>query len=142
MPAAPSPSLTAGDAGGAGAEAVAVLSALAGVRLGDPVAGVGLSPRTERALLAMCGRDALVEAEARVAVAEDPAGVADAAARLRPGGRLVAVAADATEARRVAAAGGLELRHVERLGAGVAWSAVASGPGVPGARAPAGAAPR
>ncbi len=116
---------TAGAGGGADeATDAAVLSALAGVRLGDPVAGIGTGPRTTAALLAMSGTAALVEGGARVAVAGAAHDVPLAVSRLAPGGRLVAVAADAGAAQRVAAARGLQLRHVVPLGRGVAWSAV------------------
>ncbi|MCA1710555.1 MAG: hypothetical protein LC789_02505 [Actinobacteria bacterium] len=50
--------------------------------------------------------------------------VAGALRLLAPGGRLVAVAADAGAAARLAAGAGLELRHVEALSVGVAWSAL------------------
>ena len=102
----------------------AVLSALAGVRKGDAVAGAGISPRLEAALLAGSGTDALVEHDARVVVAGAAHDVPLALTRLAPGGRLVALAADDAAARRVAAAAGLTVRHVERLGRLVAWSAV------------------
>lgn len=101
----------------------AVLSALAGVRRGDAVAGVGTSARLEAALLAGSGTDALVEGDAQVVVAGAAHDVPVALSRLAPGGRLVALAADAAAARRVAAAAGLQFGHVERLGRLVAWSA-------------------
>lgn len=104
----------------------AVLSALAGVRRGDRVAAVGTGPRTTAALLAACGSDDLVDTDARVAVAGAPHDVPLALSRLAPGGRLVALAADAGAARRVAAAAGLVLRHVEPVGRLVAWSALRS----------------
>ena len=102
----------------------AVLCALAGPRRGDRVAEVGAGPLVRRSLLAGSGTDELVDADARVVVAGAAYEVPTALARLAPGGRLVAVAADAAAARRVAAAAGLELRHVEQVGARVAWSAV------------------
>jgi len=102
----------------------AVLSALAGIRRGDAVAGVGTGPCTTAALLAMSGTDALVDGAASVAVAGAASDVPLAVSRLAPGGRLVALAADAAAARRVAADRGLDLRHVEPLGRVVAWSAV------------------
>ncbi|HWH30990.1 MAG TPA: hypothetical protein VNU26_18895 [Mycobacteriales bacterium] len=102
----------------------AVLSALAGARIGDRVAAVGAGSRTTTALLAMSGTDRLVDDDARVVVAGAAHDVPLAVARLAPGGRLVAVAADAGAARRVAAAHGLDLRHVEPVGRLVAWSAV------------------
>lgn len=102
----------------------AVLSALAGVRRGDRVAVVGAGPLLVRALLAASATTALVDADARVVVAGAAFDVPLALGRLAPGGRLVAVAADAAAAARVAAASGLELRHVEGVGRRVAWSAV------------------
>lgn len=102
----------------------AVLSALAGVRAGDAVCGVGTSPRLDAALLAASRTEALVDADARVVVAGAAHDVPVALVRLAPGGRLVALAADAAAAHRVAAAAGLQVRHVERFGAVVAWSAV------------------
>lgn len=109
----------------------AVLSALAGVRRGDAVAGVGTSPRLEQALLAGSGTDALVDADAQVVVAGAAYDVPLALQRLAPGGRLVALAADAGAAQRVAAAAGLVLGHVEPVGRLVAWSARRPlGPGV------------
>lgn len=103
---------------------VATVAALAGVRSGDRVAAVGIGRRTARALLAMAQTAVLVEADADVAVAASAADVADAVDRLAPGGRLVAVAADEDQARRAAAARGLQLGHTERVGSLVAWTAV------------------
>lgn len=111
-----------------------MLSALAGVRRGDPVAAIGCGRITEAALAAGCGLP-LVEASAaaagsaRVVVVGTAHDVPDAIRLLAPGGRLVAVAADKGAAERVAAGAGLSLRHVERLGAQVAWSAVRPVPG-------------
>jgi protein-L-isoaspartate O-methyltransferase len=102
----------------------AVLSALAGVRRGDAVAGVGTGPRTTAALLAAAGAERLATGDARVVVAGAAHDVPTALGLLAPGGRLVAVAADAGAARRVAAGAGLDLRHVEPVGRMVAWSAV------------------
>lgn len=102
----------------------AVLCSLAGARTGDRVAVVGAGPVVERALLAMTSTTALVEDEAAVVVAGAAYDVPLAARKLAAGGRLVAVAADSGAAQRVANAEGLELRHVERVGARVAWSAV------------------
>lgn len=103
---------------------VAVVSALAGVRHGDRVTGVGIGARTEAALLAASATTALVRADARVVVAGAAHDVPVAVTLLAPGGRLVALAADAGAARRVAEAAGLDLRHVEQVGRVVAWSAV------------------
>lgn len=102
----------------------AVLSALAGARTGDRVAAVGAGPIVRRALLAASETDELVDSDARVVVAGAAYEVPTALAQLAPGGRLVAVAADAAAAQRVATSAGLELRHVERVGMRVAWSAV------------------
>lgn len=102
----------------------AVLSALAGARHGFRVAVVGTGPLTTAALLAGSGSPEPVDDAADVVVAGAPYDVPAAVRRLAPGGRLVALAADAAAARRVATAAGLDLRHVEPLRARVAWSAV------------------
>lgn len=102
----------------------AVLCSLAGARTGDRVAVVGAGPIVAKALLAMTETSDLVEGEAAVVVAGAAYEVPTAVTKLAPGGRLVAVAADPAAAQRVASASGLELRHVERVGSRVAWSAV------------------
>ena len=102
----------------------AVLCSLAGARTGDRVAVVGAGDVVARALLAMTGTTELVEEQAAVVIAGAAYEVPTAVTRLAPGGRLVAVAADSAAAQRVATGAGLELRHVERVGARVAWSAV------------------
>lgn len=102
-----------------------VLAALAGPRTGDRVAAVGVGPLVVRALLAASRTDELVDADAAVVVAGAAYEVPSALLLLAPGGRLVAVAADAAAARRTAATHGLGLRHVERAGAVCAWSATA-----------------
>jgi hypothetical protein len=115
-------------------EQAAVLAALAGVRRGDVVAAVACGRLTEASLAAGCGSPlvdpvAAATASVRVVVVGKAFEVSGALRLLAPGGRLVAVAADAGAATRVAAGAGLELRHVERIGAQVAWSAVRpSGP--------------
>ena len=101
----------------------AVLSALAGARRGDRVAAVGAAALVERALLAASSTTTLVTASADVVVAGAAYDVPTALTMLAPGGRLVAVAADAGAARRVAAAECLLLRHVQPAGRQVAWSA-------------------
>ena len=101
----------------------AVLAALAGPRLGDRVAVVGAGPLVARALLAASGTTELVETGAAVVVAGAAYEVPTALARLAPGGRLVAVAANAAAAQRVATGAGLVLRHVQEVGGRVAWSA-------------------
>jgi hypothetical protein len=102
----------------------AVLCSLAGARTGDRVAVVGTEPVVAQALLAMTQTTELVEGSAAVVVAGAAYEVPTAVTMLAPGGRLVAVAADRAAAQRVASAAGLELRHVERVGPRVAWSAV------------------
>jgi hypothetical protein len=109
-------------------EVAAVLSALAGMRKGDPVAAVAAGRITQACLAAGAARDLLPDdaedASARVVVVEDPADLAAGLRLLAPGGRLVSVAPDARTAEQEATDLGLSLRHVERLGSGVAWSAV------------------
>lgn len=110
-------------------EVAAVLSALAGVRKGDAVAAVGAGRITKACLSAGAGQSLLddgiaPDASARVVVVEKAHDVQTALRLLAPGGRLVAVAANQGMAQRVAASLGLELRHVEALGSGVAWAAV------------------
>ena len=110
-------------------EQAAVLSALAGVRKGDAVAAIGCGRITEASLAAGCGLPLVdtataADATAKVVVVGKAFEVAGAIRLLAPGGRLVAVAADPGAAARVAVGAGLELRHVERLGLQVAWSAV------------------
>jgi hypothetical protein len=102
----------------------AVLCSLAGARTGDRIAVVGAEPVVARALLAMTQTAELVVDAAAVVVAGAAYEVPTAVTMLAPGGRLVAVAADRAAAERVATASGLELRHVERVGPRVAWSAV------------------
>ena len=105
-----------------------MLSALAGMRKDDAVAAVEAGRVTEACLAAGAGRPLLEpdapDGSARVVVVEDPAGMTTGLRLLAPGGRLVALAADATAAQAAAASYGLVLRHVEALGDGVAWSAV------------------
>ena len=108
------------------AETAAVLSALAGVRRGDPVAAVGCDRVTAACLAASSGRP-LLDGEpgaARVVVVARARDVRQALRLLAPGGRIVTIAADAGAAERVATSLGLQLRHVEPLGAQVAWSGV------------------
>ena len=110
-------------------ELAAVLAALAGVRRGDPVAAIGCGRITEASLAAGCGVPlvdvaAAADACAKVVVVAKAYDVPGAIRLLAPGGRLVAIAADPAAAERVATNAGLSLRHVERLGGQVAWSAV------------------
>ena len=122
----------------ASAELAAVLAALAGVRRGDAVAvtgGVVASPenaaagpvvdRLLRAVLrAGCARDLVEVPPADVVVAVAAYDVPVAIGLLRPGGRLVALAADNGAAGRTATAHGLQLRHLEPVLGRVAWSAL------------------
>jgi hypothetical protein len=110
-------------------EQAAVLSALAGVRKGDAVAVIGCGRITQASLAAGCGLPLIdvavaADATAKVVVVGKAHDVPGAIRLLAAGGRLVAVAADRGAAERVATGAGLSLRHVERLGAQVAWSAV------------------
>lgn len=102
----------------------AVLCSLAGARTGDRVAAVGAGPFVSRALLAMSDTAELVDSDAAVVIAGAAYEVPVAVTMLAPGGRLVAVAADSAAAQRVATSSGLVLRHVERVGRRVVWSAV------------------
>jgi hypothetical protein len=109
-------------------ELAAVLAALAGMRKGDAVAAVAAGRVTRACLAAGAGTELLdagaADGSARVVIVEDPAELAEGLRLLAPGGRLVSLASDATAAQQAATALGLALRHVEELGAGVAWSAV------------------
>jgi len=118
------------------AELTAVVAALAGVRRGQVFTVLGPSRSTtgvdESALLAAAlsaaaGGDACLAGPVEVAVALRAHDVPSAVARLRPGGRLVAVAADGGGARRTAAAHGLLPAHVASMPGRLAWSAVPPG---------------
>ena len=108
----------------ASAELTAVSAALAGVRRGDAVAVVGEGHLLRAVLRAACGRDLVDAPPADVVVAVVAYDVPVAVGLLRPGGRLVAVAADEGAAGRTASANGLQLRHVEPVLGRVAWSAL------------------
>ena len=105
-----------------------MLSALAGMRKGDPVAAPAAGRVTRACLAAGASRELLPDdapdGSARVVVVEEPTAIDAALRLLAPGGRLVSLAADAASAQGTAASYGLQLRHVEALGDGVAWSAV------------------
>lgn len=110
-------------------EQAAVLAALAGVRKGDLVTAIGCTRLTEACLAASAGLGLLDAALAgdstvKIVVVGHSFDVPGALHLLAPGGRLVAIAADPGAAARVAEASGLVLRHVERCGGNVAWSAV------------------
>ena len=106
------------------AELAAVLAALAGVRRGDAVAVLGDAQLLCAVLQAGCARDLVEAPPADVVVAVAAYDVPVAIGLLRPGGRLVAVAADRGAAGRTATAHGLQLRHVEPVLGRVAWSAL------------------
>ena len=109
-------------------ELAAVLSALAGMRKGDAVAAVAAGRVTRACLAAGAGTELLQpdapDGSARVVIVEDPTALQEGLRLLAPGGRLVSLASDATAAQQAAASLGLALRHVEELGAQVAWSGV------------------
>jgi len=118
------------------AELTAVVAALAGVRRGQvftvlgasrSAAGVDESALVAAALSAAAGGDACSAGPVEVAVALRAQDVPSAVARLRPGGRLVAVSADGAGARRTAAAHGLLLAHVAPMPGRLAWAAVLLG---------------
>jgi hypothetical protein len=101
----------------------AVLAALAGVRHDQAVAVLGPAAVLRRALAAGTGGPLVEEGPVDVAVVLTAPDVPGAVARLRPGGRLVAVAADLGAVERTAARHGLVLRHHEPVDGRVAWSA-------------------
>lgn len=76
-----------------------------------------------RALEAGSGRDLVDKGPADIVVAHNATDVPSAVTMLKPGGRLVAVAADAGAVERTVARHGLVLRHSKRVGGRVAWSA-------------------
>ena len=101
----------------------AVVVALAGVRDGQDVAVIGAGAVLRRALEAGCRRELTGEGPADVVVALAAFDVPGALTMLRPGGRLVALAADNGAVERSVALHGLVLRHAEPVGGKVAWSA-------------------
>lgn len=100
----------------------AVLTALAGVRKGQEVVVLGASPILCRAMAAGAGRELREEGPADVVIALAAFDVPSAVAMLRPGGRLVALAADNGAVERTARLYGLALRYTEAVGGRVAWS--------------------
>jgi hypothetical protein len=100
----------------------AVLTALAGVRKGQVVVVLGEAPVLCRSLAAGAGRDLCDEGPADVVIALAAYDVPTAVAMLRPGGRLVALAADNGAVERTARLHGLSLRYTELVGGRVAWS--------------------
>ncbi len=101
----------------------AVVVALAGVRDGQDVAVLGAGATLRRALEAGCRRELTSDGPADVVVALAAFDVPGGLTLLRPGGRLVALAADRGAVERSAALHGLVVRHVEAVGGRVAWSA-------------------
>jgi hypothetical protein len=100
----------------------AVLTALAGVRNGQVVVVLGEAPMLCRSLAAGVGRDLSDDGPADVVVALAAYDVPTAIAMLRPGGRLVALAADNGAVERTARLHGVTLRYTELVGGRVAWS--------------------
>ncbi len=76
-----------------------------------------------RALEAGANRDLVDQGPGDVVVAHSASDVPGAVTMLKPGGRLVSVAADAGAVERTVARHGLVLRHCEPVGGRVAWSA-------------------
>ena len=101
----------------------AVLVALAGVRQGQDVAVLGPGRVLRSALVAGTGRPLVEEGPADVVVVVATPDVPGGVSRLRPGGRLVAVAADDGAVTRTAARHGLQPGHSEPVAGRVAWSA-------------------
>ncbi len=101
----------------------AVLAALAGARAQQEVLLLGGGAMLRRALEAGTGRDLVDEGPADVVVAVSDTDVPGAVMMARPGGRVVAVAADSEAVQQTMARHGLVLRHFERVGDRVAWSA-------------------
>jgi protein-L-isoaspartate O-methyltransferase len=100
----------------------AVLTALAGVRQGQVVVVLGDAPTLARALAAGTSRDLSSEGPADVVVALAAFDVPSAVTMLKPGGRLVAMAADNGAVERTTRLHGLALRYTEVVGSRVAWS--------------------
>ena len=100
----------------------AVVTALAGVRDDQTVVVLGTGAVIRRALEAAAGCHLAHEGPADVVVALSAPDVPGAVSMLRPGGRLVAVAADTGAVERTAARHGLLLKHTEVVGGRVAWS--------------------
>ena len=100
-----------------------VLAALAGVRTQQEVVLLGGGAMLRQALEAGSGRDLVDGGPADIVVAHSATDVPGAVTMLKPGGRLVAVAADAGAVERTVARHGLVLRHSQRVGGRVAWSA-------------------
>ena len=101
----------------------AVLVALAGVRDHQAVVVIGDAAIVRRALVAAAGCPLVEEGPADVVVAISAFDIPGGVTLLRPGGRLVAVAADSGAVERTAARHGLVLRHAESVAGRVAWSA-------------------
>ena len=101
----------------------AVVTALAGVRVGQAVAVLGPATLLRAALAAGTGCALADTGPVDVVVALNAPDLAGAVSRLRPGGRLVALAADLGAVERTAARHGLDLRHTVPVADRVAWSA-------------------
>lgn len=101
----------------------AVVAALAGVRNGQTVVVLGPGTRLRAALEAGTGVPLAEVGPADVVVALGATDVPGAVGLLRPGGRLVALAADHGAVERSAARYGLVVRHLEAVDGRIAWSA-------------------
>ena len=102
---------------------VAVVAAMAGVRHDQVVVVLGPATVLGRVLAAGTGRDLAGEGPADVVVALSAPEVPGAVAMLKPGGRLIGLAADQGAVERTAARHGLLLCHSEPVSGRVAWSA-------------------
>ncbi len=101
----------------------AVATALAGCRTGQAVVVIGPGATLRRAIEAATGTPLVTEGPADVVVALAAFDVADAVDLLRPGGRVVSVAADPGAVERTVARHGLTLQHTEAVAGRTAWSA-------------------
>ncbi|MGZ6825710.1 MAG: hypothetical protein ACXVGH_02875 [Mycobacteriales bacterium] len=106
----------------------AVVCALAGVRTGQRVVVLGPGGRLRQVLEAGAGVPDAPDGPADVVVALAGPDVPGAVGLLRPGGRLVGLAADQGAATRTAARHGLVLRHSEQVEGRVVWSATSAAP--------------
>ncbi len=101
----------------------AVATALAGVRKGQAVMVLGPGSTLRRALEAGTGVPLVTQGPADVVVALAAFDVHDAVDLLRPGGRLVSLAADLGAVERTAERHRLALQHTEAVAGRTAWSA-------------------
>ncbi len=105
----------------------AVLAALAGVRNGQAVLVLGTATTLRKALEAGTGVALVNQGPADVVVVLTGPDLPDGLLQTRPGGRLVALAADTGAVERTAALHGLRVLHTEPVGGRVAWSSTLPG---------------